>query len=116
MVNVILFEGFSMFHPYDANEENDLIFFLIMEQERPIGALCIEKEEGNPFYEINYVEVHSNYRGKGISRRLYQVLNDWVQPDTIIIGSDMTLAGRKAGLHRIRNEVLTNGMKSLLTE
>ena len=53
------------------------------------------------------MEVHKAYRGQGLSQKMYKISNEWVQEDTIILGSDMTLEGSKANLHEKRNIFLT---------
>jgi hypothetical protein len=41
------------------------------------------------------LEVHKAYRGQGLSQKMYKILNEWVQENTIIIGGGMTLEGTK---------------------
>lgn len=104
----VVIEGFEFFQPDEAyDEEEELIVLVLFHYEKPIAALSLEILKPN-IYEINYLEVHASYRGRKLPEKVYKVLNEWVQEDTIIIGSDMTLEGRQANLHEKRNILLTN--------
>lgn len=103
-------EGFGFFCSGEAYDEQDeMIVFVLLHHEKPIATLSLEIIEPN-VYEINYLEVHRAYRGKGLSVKMYEILNEWVKEGTVIIGSDMTLEGRQANLHEKRNHILTRCM------
>ena len=99
-------EGFVFFHPSEAyDEEDEMIVLVLFHLEKPIAALSLAIVQTN-VYEINYLEIHNSFRGQELPKKMYEILNKWVFEDTVIIGSDMTLEGRKANLHEKRNRFL----------
>lgn len=100
-------KGFGFFCLGEAyDEEEEMIVLVLLHRAEPIAALSLEILKPN-VYEINYLEVHKSYRKQGLSVKMYEILNEWVLEDTIIIGSHMTLEGSQSNLHQKRNEILT---------
>ncbi|MFD3447132.1 GNAT family N-acetyltransferase [Microbacteriaceae bacterium 4G12] len=101
-------EGFDFFCSVEAYDEQDeMIVLVLIHHEKLIAALSLEIIATN-VYEINHLEVHRSYRGQGLSVKMYEILDEWVLEDTIIIGSDMTLEGHQSNLRQKRNEILTH--------
>jgi GNAT superfamily N-acetyltransferase len=109
------YEGFTYFK--SANVSSNLwithrIFVAFDSDNKIVGVLKFSPFQrfskcGNVWI-VNWVDVHRDYRKKGIATDLYQALNSWVSSDMIIVGDHFSEEGLNANLASLRTKIIIN--------
>lgn len=76
------------------------------ERRQFVGILTYEKLSVNE-YKFGIIDVHKNYRQKGIATRLYRALNEQLSAEDTLWTGMITPKGRKCGIQETRNLNLT---------
>lgn len=117
------YEGFRYFSPdhvfrmWSNKEKPEDLFFMAFEDEKLVGVLLLQK---SPYEKecwwISYIDVHIDYKKKGVAKDLYESLNAWVDPELVIYGSVLSWEGKEADLHNLRNRLSIVVKRLLMTE
>jgi hypothetical protein len=73
-----------------------------------VGVLQLYPEKTENVFAVSFVNVHSDHREKGISKILYEGLNEQVKPNWIVYGTDLSEDGKKYSLYNLRKRIITN--------
>lgn len=107
------FLGFHYFSARNVNsymEPKNLRFAVCVANKKDIvGVIKIaDYTSGDLTYKgLNYIDVHIKYRRKGIAKGLYNVLNDYLSEDDILISSSLSNMGQEVRIDLTRKNCLT---------
>ncbi len=114
---ILVFKGFHYFsyhtirHSslYTEEKQQKPIYFSAYQGKALVGVLKLGHYVRNnyDFWAVNYVDVHKDYRQKGIATFLYERLNEWGKNQNIaILGTMLSKDGEKAKIHDLRRRIL----------
>lgn len=108
------FLGFHYFSADHLNRytqpENSRFLVCIANKKNVVGVIKIaDYSSGNLTYSgLNYTDVHSAYRRKGIARNMYKHLNETLDKNTLLISSSLSEMGYDTRIDLVRKECLTS--------
>lgn len=107
--NIPMYEGFQFFSPIDREEKDDTIFIVCENKNDVVGVLKlgITKERKKNVRYVSYVDVHKDFRQKGVGTELYRALNTVDLETNTIINSSLTKMGKEAKLNVIFKREIT---------
>lgn len=115
----LMFEGFEYFKPRDLSNEyvskellNPKFLVCLLNDSKIIGIMKVAESEyqsvGIEYLDLVYIDVHKDYRRKGVAKGLYQLMNDTFPSDTVLISNSLSDMGEKAKLNILRKSIVTN--------
>lgn len=107
--SVPMYEGFVLFSPIDLKDKDENIFIIYEENDCVAGVLKlgITTEDKKLIRYVSFVDVHKDYRQKGIATKLYNKINDLELETDTIINSTLTKLGKEAKLNIIFKREIT---------
>lgn len=93
--------------PKDHPEDR---FFMALDNKKVIGVCLLQKspyDEEKEAWWISFMDIHQDYRRKGIAKSLYQFINEWVDSSMVIYGGMLSADGKSANLHKVRKQHIT---------
>lgn len=107
--SVPIYEGFTFFSPIDLEERDETIFIVYEEDNYVVGVLKLglTKEKSKDIRYVSYVDVHKDFRQKGVGTELYRALNTVDLETNTIINSSLTKMGKEAKLNVIFKREIT---------
>lgn len=115
----LMFEGFEYFKPRDLSDEyvskellNPKFLVCLSNNSEVVGVMKVAESEfqnvGIEYLDLVYIDVHEDYRRKGVAKGLYKLMNDTFPSDTVLISSSLSDMGEKAKLNILRKSIVTN--------
>lgn len=111
------FFGFTYFGHKDIQEnfynQNTVRFILTYAKERKYGVITkklvgvLKLVQYEKYHCLSYITTHWNYRRMGITKMLYNELNNFLTPNDILVSTDLSADGKKAHLDQVRKSIIT---------
>jgi hypothetical protein len=90
----------------------EIYYFCALEDNKLVGIMRLIQNADSKLYEfyIDYIDINENHRLKGIATNIYELVNEWFQhkPQTVILGTSLSVEGEQAKLHDLRKKIITN--------
>lgn len=112
-----IYNGFHYFKPISTfyasrfQPEPEVYNFVAFDGNQIIGVFKVTRNLSNQKDKelwIDFIDVHKEYRKQGVATKLYQLFNEWVEPEMILIGTRLSQDGESSNLHRLRTSIVTN--------